>query len=71
MGQRREKAIGIGQIFQVQPVPLDGIQVGRILGQPEHLDTRLEQTQQRANGCTVMIRHIIENQEQGLVGIDG
>lgn len=69
LNQRAMQAIGNGQLLEVQPKALNGIEKGTVLGQPENQQTVFIEAESGPNRLAVMIGGIVHHQDQVLAGV--
>jgi len=67
--QRAMQAIGNGQLLEMQPEALDGIEKWTVLGQPDHHQAVFEKTQGCLSGFAVVVGGVIHDQNDLLTGI--
>ena len=65
------ETIGIRQVFQVQPKPLNRVEKRAVFGQPDHQEVVFERCQSRQGCPTSVVGGIVHDQDEPLPGIDG
>lgn len=65
------QAVGIGKPFEMEPEALNQIEERTVLGQPDQENAVLQSSNRRLNSFAFVIRGIVEDQHEALVGIDG
>lgn len=67
--QRAMEAIGDGELLEMQPEALNGIEKWTIFGQPDHHQAVLEKTQGCLSRFAVVVGGVIHDQNDLLAGI--
>lgn len=67
--QRAMEAIGDGELLEMQPEALNGIEKGTIFGQPDHHQAVLEKTQGCLSRFAVVVGGVIHHQNDLLTRI--
>lgn len=63
------QAIGNGQLLEVQPKALNGIEKGTIFKQPDHHQAVFDKTQGGLSGFAVVVGGVIHDQNELLTGV--